>query len=422
VDTSTVAAGSTTPAGPGEAEDPTGAGARDRVSAAARAILDRLDPTITPMPEFLGACFDAGLSWVHFPVGMGGLGLPAGLQAVADTMLESAGRPVPFRLNPMGYGMAAPTIVAHGSDELRRTLLRPLATTEQIWCQLFSEPGAGSDLAGLATRAVRDGDEWVVDGQKVWTSLAHLARWGLLLARTDPDVPKHRGLTYFVVDMTDPGVEVRPLRQLTGQAEFNEVYFTGARIPDSHRLGAVGDGWRVAMTTLMNERVAIGGSGSVRGSGAIGDALRLWGSRPELRTPALRAKLADLWIQAESNRLTGVRSRAARTAAAPGPESSVLKLVGGELTQAVYEFCVEMLGIEGTRYDSYDLRDDGRGAMTGDIAEIGNLQRRMLRSRANTIEGGTAEVMRNILGERVLGLPGDVRVDTGRPWREVPRG
>jgi alkylation response protein AidB-like acyl-CoA dehydrogenase len=361
---------------------------------------------------------------VHFPEGLGGLGVPAGLQAVADQILEAAGRPALFRLNPMGYGMAGPTIVAHGGDELRRALLRPLATTEHIWCQLFSEPGAGSDLAGLATRARRDGDEWIVDGQKVWTSASRRARWGLLLARTDPDAPKHRGLTYFVMDMTDPGVEVRPLRQMTGQAEFNEVYLTGARIPDNHRLGDVGQGWRVAMTTLMNERSAIGGGALVRGAGPIGDALELWRTRPDLRTPALRAALARLWIRAEANRLTGARSRAGRTVAGPGAEASVLKLVGAELSQAVYEFCVEMLGIEGTRYGSYEMGElaEDYGTMSGDTAEVGNLQRRMLRSRANSIEGGTTEIMRNILGERMLGLPGDIRVDTNRPWREVPRG
>ena len=195
-------------------------------------------------------------------------GCPRGVQAVADRILQGAGGPVPLGLNPMGYGMAAPTVREHAQDEdLKRSWLRPLATTEDIWCQLFSEPGAGSDLAGLATSAIPDGDDWVINGQKVWTSLAHRARWGLLLARSNPDVPKHKGLTYFVIDMHGPGVETRPLRQMTGQAEFNEVYFTDARIPDAHRLGAVGNGWGVAMTTLMNERSALGGSGNRRGSG-----------------------------------------------------------------------------------------------------------------------------------------------------------
>ncbi|WP_181784912.1 acyl-CoA dehydrogenase family protein, partial [Pseudonocardia pini] len=233
-----------------------------RVAEAAHQVVRDHDPTTTPVQDFLAAAFDAGLAWVHFPETLGGLGVSRGLQVVADTILQDAGGPVPFSLNPIGYGMAAPTLREHaGTDDLKRRWLRPLASTENIWCQLFSEPGAGSDLAGLATSAVPDGDEWVVNGQKVWTSLAHRARWALLLARTDPDAPKHKGLTYFVVDMKGPGVETRPLRQMTGQAEFNEVYLSDARIPDAHRLGAVGDGWRVAMTTLMNERSSIGSSG-----------------------------------------------------------------------------------------------------------------------------------------------------------------
>ncbi len=220
----------------------------DQVAKIALEVVAEHDPKQVPLPEFLGACYDAGLAWVHFPEGLGGLGTSRGLQAVADDILQGAGGPVPLGLNPMGYGMAAPTVREHAqTDEIKKFFLRPLATTEDIWCQLFSEPGAGSDLAGLATSAVLDGDDWVINGQKVWTSLAHKARWGLLLARTDVDTPKHKGLTYFILDMHAPGVETRPLRQMTGQAEFNEVYITDARSPDSHRLGAVGDGWRVAM-------------------------------------------------------------------------------------------------------------------------------------------------------------------------------
>src|SRR5690606_1799535 len=310
-----------------------------------------------------------------------------------------------------------PTIREHAqTDELKRFWLRPLATTEDIWCQLFSEPGAGSDLAGLATSAVPDGDDWIVNGQKVWTSLAHRARWGLLLARTDPDAPKHKGLTYFVLDMHADGVETRPLRQMTGQAEFNEVYITDARIPDAHRLGAVGDGWRVAMTTLMNERSALGGSGNRRGSGTIADAVALWASRPDLHTPVMRDRLTRLWLRAEAQRLTAERSRATATVGGPGPEASIGKLVGAELNQEIYQFCMDLLGPEGVLYHSYDMDggsgDDWRGP----------IQQRYLRSRANTIEGGTSEVMRNILGERVLGLPGDLRADAGMPWKEIPRG
>lgn len=390
----------------------------DRVADLARQVVADHDPKKVPIPEFLGACYDAGLSWIHFPEGLGGLGLSRGLQAVADRILQGAGGPVPLGLNPMGYGMAAPTVREHAqSDELKKDLLRPLATTEHIWCQLFSEPGAGSDLAGLATSAVPDGDEWVINGQKVWTSLAHRARWGLLLARTDPDAPKHKGLTYFVLDMQAPGVETRPLRQLTGQAEFNEVYITDARIPDSHRLGAVGDGWRVAMTTLMNERSALGGSGSRRGDGTIAEAVSLWASRPDLQTSVSRDKLTQLWLRSEAQRLTSERSRASATVGGPGPEASIGKMVGAELNQQIYQWCMDFPGPEGILYHSYAMHGANR---EGDWR--GPIQQRFLRSRANTIEGGTSEVMRNILGERVLGLPGDLRADAGMPWKEVPRG
>ncbi|BCI55955.1 acyl-CoA dehydrogenase [Mycolicibacterium litorale] len=389
----------------------------DRVAQLANRVVADHDPKTVPIPEFLGACYDAGLSWVHFPEGLGGLGVSRGLQAVADGILQGAGGPVPLGLNPMGYGMAAPTIREHAqTEEVKRSWLRPLATTEHIWCQLFSEPGAGSDLAGLATSAVPDGDDWVINGQKVWTSLAHRARWGLLLARTDPDVPKHKGLTYFVVDMHSPGVQTRPLRQLTGHAEFNEVYFTDARIPDAHRLGAVGDGWRVAMTTLMNERSALGASGSRRGAGTIADAVALWASRPHRQTPVLRDRLTELWLRAEAQRLTSERSRASATVGGPGPEGSIGKLVGAELNQRIYQWCMDFLGPEGLLYHSYAMDSGDKSDWRGPV------QQRFLRSRANTIEGGTSDVMRNILGERVLGLPGDLRADAGMPWKEVPRG
>ncbi|MGV9861048.1 acyl-CoA dehydrogenase family protein [Rhodococcus koreensis] len=389
------------------------------VAQTAHDVVRNYDARSASRDEILGAWFDAGLSWVHYPDDLGGLGVPRGLQAVADGILEQAGIPSSKTLNPIGYGMAAPTVREHAqSHELARAWLRPLATAEQIWCQLFSEPGAGSDLAGLATSAVRDGDEWVVNGQKVWTTLAHIASWALLLARTDPDVPKHKGLTYFVVDMRAPGVETRPLRQMTGQAEFNEVYLTDVRIPDAHRLGPVGAGWRVAMTTLMNERTSIGASGSRRGEGTIGDAVALWAQRPDLRTPVLRDRLTDLWLRSEAQRLSSDRGRAAATVSGPGPEGAIAKLVGAELNQQVYEFCMDMLGPEGILYGDFAMRDVG----AEDTNRGSYVQQSFLRSRANTIEGGTSEVLRNILGERILGLPGDLRADSGQSWREVPRG
>ncbi|WP_376767241.1 acyl-CoA dehydrogenase family protein [Gordonia asplenii] len=392
--------------------------AATEVAAAARALVRSHDPHAVSADEFLEAAFDAGLTWVHFPAGLGGRGIARGLQPVVDAIFAEAGAPSLVSLNPIGTGMAAPTLCEHAqSDEQKRRWLHPLATAQDIWCQLFSEPGAGSDLAGLATSAVRDGDEWVVNGQKVWTTLAHCARWALLLARTDPDAPKHKGLTYFVVDMHASGVQTRPLRQMTGQAEFNEVFLSDVRIPDAHRLGAVGAGWRVAMTTLMNERSSIGASGSRRGDGTISDAVALWAQRPDRRSPVRRDRLTQLWLRSEAQRLTAQRAHATATAQGPGPEGSIGKLVGAELNQRVYEFCLDLLGPDGTLYDDYTMRHIG----PADSNTGATVQERFLRSRANTIEGGTSEVLRNILGERVLGLPGDPRVDSG-PWREVPRG
>ncbi len=222
-------------------------------------LLEEVDPRTAKAEEFRSRQFDLGLAWVSFPEGFGGLALPPNLQREVDRSLAEAGAQPPGAREFFGLTMAGPTVVTHGSDELRHRLLRATFTGEESWCQLFSEPGSGSDLAGLATRAVRDGDEWVITGQKVWNTLAHIADRGMLVARTDPEAPKHKGLTYFALDMHAPGVEVRPLRQMTGEAEFNEVYMTEVRVPDADRIGDVGEGWRVAMTTLSNERTTIGG-------------------------------------------------------------------------------------------------------------------------------------------------------------------
>ena len=312
--------------------------------------------------------------------------------------------------------MCAPTVVEWGSEAQKQRYLRPLFTGEEIWCQLFSEPGAGSDFAGLSARGVRDGDEWVVNGQKVWTTLAHVSKWGLLVVRTDPEAVKHAGLTAFVVDMEAPGVEVRPLRQMTGEAEFNEVYFTDARIPAAELLGGPGDGWRVSLTTLMNERVSIGGAIAPKGSGPIAAAVSLWKALPpERRGAVARDELMKLWIRSEVGRLTNIRASQNRKIGVPGPEGSTGKLAYAEVNKDVYEFCVDLMGAGGMLYGSYEMvrPETAMGADT--------LQKAFLRSRANSIEGGTSEVMRNILGERVLGLPGDVRVDRDVPWSQVPR-
>ncbi|MEL7158314.1 MAG: acyl-CoA dehydrogenase family protein [Actinomycetota bacterium] len=376
-------------------------------------LLAEHDPSSMPGREFLGHQFDAGLAWVHFPEGRGGLGLGPKLQPEINRRLADAGAPNAMMRNPIGHGMGAPTVVTHGSDEQQTRYLRPLFTGEEVWCQLFSEPGAGSDVAGLATRAVQDGDEWVVNGQKVWTTLAHRARWGMLVARTNPDQPKHRGLTYFVIDMEQPGVEVRPLRQMTGEAEFNEVYFTDARVPDVERLGDVGDGWRVSLTTLMNERVAIGGTVPQRGSGTIAMAVETWTKRGG--TAEQRDRLLSLWSRAEVLRLTNIRASQNRKSGVPGPEGSVGKLASAELNQEITSFNLELLGPEAMTYGRYDLGQP-ETAMA-----MSSPQKAFLRTRANSIEGGTTEVMKNILGERVLGLPGDVRTDKDIPWIDVPR-
>ncbi|WP_333742752.1 acyl-CoA dehydrogenase family protein [Streptomyces ardesiacus] len=382
-----------------------------------RALLDAHPPAATDRRDFLRSRFDAGLAWVHYPQGLGGLGAPRSLQAVVDAELAAAGAPDndPRRIG-IGLGMAAPTILQYGTDEQRRRLLRPLWTGEEVWCQLFSEPGAGSDLAALGTRAVREGADWIVNGQKVWTSSAHLARWAILIARTDPDVPKHRGITYFVCDMTDPGVEVRPLRQITGEAEFNEVFLTDVRIPDSRRLGAIGDGWRVAQTTLNNERVAIGGTPVPREGGMIGKVAATWRERPELRTHDLHQRLLGLWVEAEVARLTGVRLRQQLAAGQPGPEGAGMKLGFARLNQEISGLEVELLGEEGLLYDDWTLRRPELVDFTGRDAGY-----RYLRSKGNSIEGGTSEVLLNIVAERVLGLPAEPRTDKDVAWKDLAR-
>ncbi|MCU1387788.1 MAG: putative acyl-CoA dehydrogenase, partial [Ilumatobacteraceae bacterium] len=284
-------------------------------------LLADFPPATTEPVEFLGAQFDAGLAWVHFPVGHGGLGLNAKLQKRINERVFAAGAPACGARNPIGYGMCGPTVAVWGTDAQKSRYLRPLFTCEEIWCQLFSEPGAGSDFAGLSSRGVRDGDEWVCNGQKVWTTLAHVSRWGLLVVRTAPEAVKHAGLTAFVVDMHAPTVEVKPLRQMTGEAEFNEVFFTDTRIPNDEMLGSPGDGWRVSLTTLMNERVSIGGAIPAKGSGVIRDLVKTWQALSEDRKdPAMRDEVMKLWSRAEILRLTNIRANQSRKMGDPGPE------------------------------------------------------------------------------------------------------
>lgn len=373
-------------------------------------------PATTGRRDFLAAQFEAGLAWVHFPVGLGGLGLAPQLQREVVQRLAEAGAPDGAETNRLGYAMGAPTLVAWADPAQQGRYLRPLFVGDERWCQLFSEPGAGSDLAGLTTRAVRDGDDWIVNGQKVWSSMATISDIGMLIVRTDPELPKHQGLTYFLLDMHAPGVEVRPLRQMTGDAEFNEVYLTDVRVPDSARIGAVSAGWKVAMTTLMEERVLFNRERDEKGPTDI--ALDLYRRRE--RDSELRTRMIDLWIRARVQRLNTVRAAANRTAGIPGPEGSIGKLAYAELNQDALELCLDLLGDESLLYDSYEP-----AAYTEESLQRrgeADLRRRFLRSRAQSIEGGTSEIMRTILADRVLGLPPEPRGDKHLPFSRIPRG
>ena len=392
-----------------------------QVTSAIDALLSENDPKEMSFEEFRGAQFDHGLAWVYFDEGNGGLGVNPVLQRQVEVRLRDAGAS-PMKPAMFFMHLAGPTIHTHGSKESKDRFLRPMFTGEERWCQLFSEPGAGSDFAGLATRAIEDGDSWIVNGQKVWNTMAHLGDWGMLVTRTDPDMPKHRGMTYFAVDMKSPGVDVQPLRQITGEAEFNEVFLTDVQIPDSNRIGDVGDGWRVSLTTLMNERNAIGaGSGGgppKAGSGPVAILTKMWRDSPEsMRTSVTRDRIMRLYVRSEAQRLTNIRAGQNRRKGNPGPEMSIAKLAFAELNQDLLTAAVDMMGMAGQVDYDYTFRRPEDLSVDG--SENG-VQHGFLRVRANSIEGGTSEIMRNILGEQVLGLPGEPRIDKDIPWIEVP--
>ena len=391
-----------------------------KVEAALDALLADHDPSTESYREFRGHQFDAGLAWVQFPPGHGGLGVAPQLQKVVNRRLAEAGA-APTDPSQFFIALAGPTIVTHGDDAVKERFLRPMWTGEERWCQLFSEPGAGSDFAGLGTKAVKDGDEWIVNGQKVWNTLAHIADWGMLVTRTDPNVPKHRGMTYFALDMKAEGVDVRPLRQITGEAEFNEVYMTDVRVPDEHRVGAEGEGWRAALTTLMNERTAIGGGGGGGSTDLLGGAIQFlldaYQKHGDDHSPAARDEVMKLVTRSQVLKLTNMRAAQAAKAGNPGPEGSVGKAVAAILNQDIFEKAVDMQGMAGQIDYDYTFRRPESTDMTS-----GGVGYAFLRARANTIEGGTTEVMKNILGEQVLGLPGEPRVDKEIPWIDVPRG
>ena len=403
-------------------EVPADTAAQTRIAEqAVDALLAEHDPAEESLIEFRGHQYDAGLAWVHHPPGFGGLGLSRRMQRVVDRRLRAGGAQ-PADPSTFFLMLVGPTIFTHGTDEQKRRYLRPMFTGEERWCQLFSEPGSGSDFAGLGTRAERDGDEWTVNGQKVWNTLAHVADLGMLVARSNPELPKHKGLTYFALDMHAPGVEVRPLRQITGEAEFNEVYMTDVRVPDSARIGDVGEGWRVSLTTLMNERTAIGGAvggATTAQQGPLGNLMEAYRNMdPAVRTKAHRDEVVQLWVRGEALRLTNVRAAQNARAGNPGPEGSVSKLMLAEFNK---ELTAKVLDLEGPAamvdYD-YEFRRPTAVSLDG---KFGDTHHGFLRARANSIEGGTSEIMRNILGEQVLGLPGEPRVDKEIPWREVPR-
>jgi alkylation response protein AidB-like acyl-CoA dehydrogenase len=313
----------------------------------------------------------------------------------------------------IGHGMCGPTMMAYASEEHKRRYLPPLAAGEEIWCQLFSEPAGGSDLAGLRTRAERATDgsgDWIINGQKIWTSGAHYSDFGILITRTDPTVPKHKGMTMFFLDMHSPGIEIRPIKQANGQSGFNEVYFTDVRIPDDQRLGAVGDGWKVSLTTLMNERLSIG-SGMSTGFPELFDLCCRIETQNGLAVDdaAVRSKLATWAVRTTGLKYTGFRALSALSRGEiPGPENSIGKLVAGPTMQEIAMFAEDLQGQAGVISDPEIAAANGR------------FQAMLMRSPATRVEGGTDEILRNIIAERVLGLPADIRVDKDVPFNMIP--
>ena len=355
--------------------------------------------------------YDAGWACMGWAPEFGGRGASAIEEVIWRQEESQYDLPANFFL--IGQGMIGPTLMAWASDEDKARFLPPLASGEEVWCQLFSEPAGGSDLAALRTRAERDGDDWVINGQKIWTSGAHYSDYGVIVVRTDPTVPKHKGLSYFYVDMKAPGVEVKPIKQLTGDSDFNEVYFTDVRVSDSQRLGEVGQGWQVSLTTLMNERAAIGGSfGQMDVSLAMSVAEELEiNGRPALEDAAVRARIANWYVQEAGLKYTGYRSLTALSRGAlPGPENSIGKLVGAPKMQAMSSYLMDLLGASGA------IADESLAAKAGII------QRAYMGAPGLRIAGGTDEIMANIIAERVLGLPQEPRLDKGIPFNEVPTG
>ncbi|HLJ64837.1 MAG TPA: acyl-CoA dehydrogenase family protein [Stellaceae bacterium] len=349
----------------------------------------------------------AALSW---PLEWGGAGASPIEQVIYAQ--EESNYQVPRGFFEIGLGMCIPTLCTWGSAAQRERFTGPAIRGEEIWCQLFSEPAAGSDLAGLKTRARADGDHWVINGQKIWTSGAHYADWGIIVTRTDPTLPKHEGLTFFFLDMKSPGIEVRPIKQISGASHFNEVYFTDVRVPDQQRLGKVGDGWRVSLTTLMNERLAVGEAPGPDFTEifALVRATTL-DEGPALDNAAIRDKLADWYVRAQGLKYTKFRTMTALSrGATPGPEASIGKLVSASKLQEIAAFGMDLLGMRGLLMEP------------DEVPMKAFFQQALLYSPALRIAGGTDEILRNIIAERVLGLPADPRPDKGVPFNQIPTG
>ena len=376
-------------------------------------VLDERDDsdTIQAAKDWQKKKADAGWACLTWPTEYGGQGATS-IQSVIWNQ-EEARYKTPPNIYGIGLGMCGPTIMTHGTDAQRQRWLPEMLSGVKVWCQLFSEPAAGSDLAGLRSTAVREGDDWIINGQKIWTTGAQYCDWGIIVVRSDPNVPKHSGLTYFVVDMHSPGIEIRPITQINGGRGFNEVFFTDVRIPDNQRLSEVGNGWAVAITTLMNERASIGSGG---GGGSVRDLLELAkgvdiDGQPALEQSAVREKIATFYTRSKGLKLTGNRTLSALSQGkTPGPESSLGKLVGGRLAQEMSAFAMGLQGAAGA------LNDPAASPQSGEWQE------RYLSIPGLRIAGGPDEILRNIIAERVLGLPPEARADKGVAFRDIPTG
>ncbi len=356
---------------------------------------------------------DSGYAAPLWPIEYGGLSGHTWMQQIIREELGNYRLPL-AGFNLLGVGLAGPTIIEHGSQGQKERYLKKILTGEEIWCQLFSEPGSGSDLASVATRAVKDGDEWIINGQKVWTTIAQFSKFGMLLARTDPDKPKHEGLSYFILDMKTPGVDVRPLKQMTGSSEFNEVFFSDVRIPAENLVGSEGDGWRCARTTLMNERSTLAGLSidetTFIGGSARKDPWQLFVDMiPNTKDPQIRQKMAQFYIESTVKEITGFRANLKRMRGeTPGPEGGVNKVFNAEYNKRKSSFTVDANGMRAIAWTKDDSTAEG-------------IATRFLRARANTIEGGTSEILRNQMSERILGLPREIEVDKDVPFKEIKR-